>query len=130
MDKGTMEKVIGYMLLATGVATIIFTLFSVYRVFTNQTPPVQLFDFSSINIDLGRALNLPVAPDQDLSQELVESDMINHPMNIFAHLLLMGFVSTIGFKLASLGVMLLRPIKVHLKESSASTATPQTPPWK
>lgn len=126
MDKGITEKVIGYLLLAIGVIIIIFALVSVYRVFTNQSEPVNLFNFETISIDLGKALNLPVPPDQDLSQELFDKDMINRPMNIFAQLLLMGFVSTIGFKLASLGVMLLRPIKVKLREELTTTTTPQT----
>ncbi|MBU0569957.1 hypothetical protein KKB40_04215, partial [Patescibacteria group bacterium] len=52
-----------------------------------------------------------------MSSELVKPELINQPLNLSAHLFLMSFLVNAGFKIASLGNQLLRPIRVKLKES-------------
>lgn len=109
------EKIIGYTLLVSGIAIIIFTAFNVYFVFTRQAQPVQLFNFPSISLDMSQSLG--VALPKSKPTELISADMLNQTSNIFAHLFLMGFFATIGEKLASLGVQLVRPIVIKSKES-------------
>lgn len=101
------EKIIGYTLLVCGIAIILFSAFNVYFVFTGQAQPIHLFNFP--------AVSLAVVPGAK-PVELVSADMLNQTSNVFAHLFLMGFLASIGEKLASLGIQLLRPIVVKSKE--------------
>jgi hypothetical protein len=109
------EKITGYLLLLIGLIIIGLSSLNVYQVFTKQIQPVNVFLFDSIRLDFAKFI--PEAPvNTDLTQELVPSDVLNLPMNYAAHLMLMGFLASSGYKIASIGVTLLRPIKVKLKE--------------
>jgi hypothetical protein len=115
MGEGLSEKIIGYLLILVGVATILLATLSVYKTFTGQTNSITPFNFDAISMDMGKLVDQAPA-GANLKQELISSDLLNHPMNLIAHLLLMGFIVTVGYKIASLGVMLVRPIKVKLRE--------------
>lgn len=101
------EKITGYSLLAIGLLLIVVAAFSVFIVFTGGAKPVQLFAMQGIAINLG-----PQLP----SNEILPAAMLNDTSNLFAHLVLMGFLASIGQKFASLGIQLLRPIVVKLNE--------------
>lgn len=128
------EKVIGYLLLATGIIFIGFSTYSLYSVFVKKAKPINLFSYPAISIDpnqfapqlsIPSQISLPPETAQNLEQlqvenqtkktEIISADMLNDSANIFAHLMLMGFLATIGFKLASLGISLIRPIIVRLR---------------
>jgi len=117
------EKVTGYSLLVIGILTILLSVFSVYMVFTKKQKPVDLFTLPGISIDLSNLAGSDLPPEAEsqlkspeaLKTDLVQPDIINAPLNLFAHLIFMGFVANIGFKISSLGVQMLRPIKVNLK---------------
>lgn len=117
------EKIIGYTLLSSGIAIILFSAFNVVFVFTKQAQPVQLFNFPAITFDMSQSLTAGLPPQlaqavktSSKPTELISAEMLNQTSNIFAHLLLMGFLAGIGQKLASLGVQLVRPIVVKSKE--------------
>lgn len=132
------EKIIGYTLLILGVAIIFYAAFSTYLVFTKKSEPVKLFNFSGISLDPSQFLpqtntTLPpeinklfkqdqLSPKSTQKTELIPPDLLNSSSNVFAHLFLMGFLATIGFKLASLGTMLVRPIVVHLKAKEVAVS--------
>ena len=124
------NKISGYLLLVLGLGTIIYCAFNVYQIFKGQVLPYNLFSFKPIAMDLSQLV--AGAPKNSLTQELISSDLLNKPMNLIFHILLMGFITTAGFKIASLGVMLVRPIKVHLKEGRPTTTSsgPIKPTWK
>lgn len=111
------EKIVGYLLLSLGIILIVFSFFSVYYVFTAKAKPYDLFSLPGISIDLSNLATgeLPKEVTPNLKTELVEADIINKPLNLIAHILLMGFLVNVGFKIASLGVQMVRPIKVNLK---------------
>lgn len=109
------EKIIGYTILAIGVIIIVFSAINIFLVFTGQSKPVNLFNFPAVSLDLGQSLGLPGGV-KTKPTELVSAEVLNQTSNIFAQLLLMGFMASIGQKLASLGVSLVRPIVVKLKE--------------
>jgi hypothetical protein len=120
------NKVVGYLLLSIGLIAIFFSAFSVYSVFTGKTQPVQLFNSDGISLDLGKLMGGQMPPEQaeqlgnvqnPAQSELIKPELINKPLNLSAHLFLMGFLVNAGFRIASLGNQLLRPIKVKLKES-------------
>lgn len=112
------EKVVGYVLLAVGILIIAITAINIISVFTGNVEPVQLFNFEGIGINTKELVGdaMPVA-NQEL--DLISPDMLNDTSNLFAHIFLMGFISTVGFKIASLGTMLVRPIVVKVKEANA-----------
>lgn len=121
------EKATGYTLLLLGVVLIALALVSVYLVFTGRTKPYPLFSLSGISLDLSNLVTDEAPenlPQNNLKTELLEAEAINQPLNLLTYLLLMGFVANIGFKIASLGVFFLRPIKVNLRAESKSVLEP------
>ena len=117
------EKVIGYILLVVGILVIVYTAFDVYQVFTKQKDPVKLFSFPGISLDASQFMpqNLPPELQAQLGSqkpqkvEMMSGDVLSQPLNYSATLFLMGFIGSIGYKLASLGIMMIRPIVVKLK---------------
>lgn len=120
MEKISSEKIIGYLLLTIGILIILYSGFNVYQVFTNKARPINLFAFQGVSLDFGKLVE-EVPQEADLKQELVAPDVLNQPLNYVAQLLFMGFMATVGYKIASIGAMLVRPIKVKLKEDTKST---------
>lgn len=114
MESESSNKIVGYTLLAFGLIIILFSGFKVYRVFTGAENPYQIFSLAGISVDLGKAIGQ--TGDAKLTQELLNSDALNKPLNYAFYIMLMGFVSSIGFKIASLGVQLARTLKVSVKE--------------
>lgn len=94
-----------------------------FLVFTGTIPPVDLFNTGGISFDPSSLMSAtsisPTTATTPVSaakpQELVSADYLNLTSNIFAELILMGFVASIGQKLASTGTSLIRPITVKLK---------------
>jgi hypothetical protein len=117
------EKVIGYVLLVIGLLAIFYSAFSVYAVFTGIMKPFDLFSFDAIKIDIGKFV-IQAPSDQNLTQDIVPSEVLNKPMNYIAHLLLMGFLASIGLKIANIGTYLLRPIKIKVHEEKKSILEP------
>lgn len=125
------EKFLGYTLLLLGIIIIIASAVSVFFVFTKQSQPATLFNFPGITMDLSQILagNLPEQLRDSgmtlppIKQEIVTSDMVNTPMNLIFHTIMMGFIASAGMKLAQIGTMLVRSIDVHLKESATKNST-------
>lgn len=113
------EKIVGYVLLFAGIAIILFSAFSVYGVFSKKTRPVQFFTIGSVPIEIPIAGQ---AADKKVGEGGIKLpiEVIQDPLNSFAHLALMMFIGGVGFKIASLGTMLVRPVVVKLKNKELS----------
>lgn len=107
------NKIVGYLLLFCGLAIIAYSVLDVLSVFRGRKEPFGLFDSPGISIDLGKLAN-PPAQNKEFQQELVAPELINKPLNLIAHLTLMSFIAGAGFKIAQLGILLIRPVKVNL----------------
>jgi len=113
------NKIIGYILLIIGIAIILFSGFSVYQVFNGQTMPYELFILNSINIDLKTMLT----PEQaslitgDSNIEIFSGEVFTKFTNIFMHLLLMGFLGSIGYKVSMIGSHMIKTIEFKIKNS-------------
>jgi len=129
------EKTIGYSLLLVGISTIIFSVISIYLVFTGKKQVPQIFTFESPSFSLpGANLTAPqldlssieipgidlqklmpeVTPDQGSeTQEIkfIPDELLNTMVNISIFLMLMSFISGSGTKIASLGINLIKEIK-------------------
>jgi hypothetical protein len=125
------EKATGIILLIVGLAIIVFASFSAYQVFLNRRQPVKLFNTDGIYLDLSDFMGAESAPQTDeneqtatvqvkgpLKTQIVEPSLLNFSLNLAAYLVIMGFFVNVGFKVASLGVQFLRPIKVKVREQS------------
>lgn len=122
------EKILGYMLIVVGILVMIFSGFDVYLVFTKQKEPIKLFSFKGVGIDTSKLLpaNIPAELSKQIQSnqlgqnqvELISPDILNDTSNIFAHIMLMGFIVNIGYKLASVGTKLVRTIEVKLKTTN------------
>ncbi len=121
------EKILGYLLLISGILIIGVSLFGAYSVFRGKMSVYPLFKLPGISIDLSSFISsdLPneqkeiLNKSQSLKTELISPQLINEPLNFIFHLLFMGFIANVGFKISSLGINLLRPIKVKLNEEKS-----------
>lgn len=117
------EKKLGYVLIVLGIVIMLFCAGSVYQVFTKQSQPVTLFQFPGISIDMSKLLasSLPQGLNTDLpemKQEIFPAEMVNRPMNLIFHTIMMGFIASIGMKIAQIGTMLTRTITVDMKTNT------------
>jgi hypothetical protein len=117
------EKLLGYLLLFLGLVTIILAAYNAFDVFTGKNSPPRLFSQTGISIDLKTlAQNLGpqvAAPPEDSSRlEVLSSTTVNDLLNLTAYLILVSIISAAGFKVASLGVMLIRTIEVKVLENT------------
>lgn len=122
------ERVTGYILLGVGICIMLFALGNIFLVFTSKIQPITLFDAKGTSFDLNSLL--PQLPQEASSgkpagMQLISPQTINQVLNVSTHFFLMSFVMTFGYKLASLGVMLIRPVVVKLKEAKEPTGSPQ-----
>jgi len=141
------EKIIGYLLLIAGISVIVASGFSLYQVFTGRKEAPQVFSFkmpgislpiSQTEIKLPEGINLPTGvqlPEGLLGQnsgekseiKLLPDEPVNQITNMSIYLLLMGFLVSVGGKIASLGVQLIKEIKVVVKEEKIKEAIQEAP---
>jgi hypothetical protein len=140
------EKITGYSLLSVGLAIMIFCVINVILVFTNQIKPFSYFNLQPPTTNANTAQATPLSLDSlkmengslnvnDLMSKLqggganslpgmnfISGDSLNQILNLSTQFFLMTFILGFGYKIANLGVQLVRPINVKLK------ASPEIPP--
>ena len=102
------EKILGYVLLAIGVIVIFFSIYQMLIVFTGGSPPPKLFNFSDIYAPVAQGQSMLLMSGQELSKLVA--------MGFWY--MLMFFIMYAGGKIASLGVNLIREIRVEIKARS------------
>lgn len=113
-------KIIGYGLLVAGIIAILVSGFNVYQVFTGKAEPIQIFNFDGIDISLSGLMG-PEQPNVDAPNiELLPAQVLNQTSNLLAHLFLMGFIVNLSSKISMMGVYLVRPIQVRLKNGNTT----------
>ena len=122
------EKIIGYILLVCGIAIIVYSAINVTSVFTGNSQPIDLFKLSGISVDIKDMIGKDLTPEQrkqlakseiQTQQEILKAELVNSPLNYISHIVFMTFIAGVGFRIAKLGVMLVRPIKVSLKSQES-----------
>lgn len=123
------ERVTGYILLIAGLIIMFGALIQVLLVFTGRIQPISTFSIESPKLSLSAFMpqlptgSLPLpAGTGDQSLELLPTADFNKMINMSVTIFLMGFVLSFGFKIASLGVMMLRPVVVK------TAGKPEIPP--
>jgi hypothetical protein len=111
------EKIIGYALLTLGVILLLFSIFEMFNVYTGNAAPPNLVSLGDISIPLGQG-------GTDVS--LIHGAQLSQLPNLFFWFILMGFVLFAGGKIASLGVSMVKDIKVEIRESMSESTQNQS----
>lgn len=148
------EKMTGYVLLTLGVIVMVFGLIQLGLLVTRVIKPFPTFAFSEVFMRLdqaaasGRGQVLPNAPvpeptgsarttvrkasptgESPVRTDVVVSPaVVNEVLNFGLYILFTTLLSQMGYKLASLGVRLIRPITVKLNASDIEYGKPGNPP--
>ncbi len=122
------ERIIGYTLLGIGIIMIIITTFQIFSVFTGKATPIQVFKVEpakqsqpSSTTDLLEKIqqgDLSALLDSGSGSipglEVISPEAIYKMLNITVYYFLMMFLLNVGYKIASLGVQMVRPVKVEV----------------
>ena len=110
MDLDT-EKIFGYVLFAIGLVCILFAFNSMRNVFSGLVLPPEIFQMKSLSFSASfgpdnpaTMVNMPLDPE------------IRKITNMFIYYLFMFFVVLVGGKVSSLGIQLIKEIKVVMKD--------------
>lgn len=112
------EKLVGWLLTLLGLLVIVAAGINAYTTFTGNSAHITPFSFNDIYISPTQLFKGDTSQLNTEPIPLVESEMINKPLNLTAHIILLGFLASIGTRIAMIGVQLVRTIKVDLKQSS------------
>lgn len=111
------ERNTGYMLLSIGIAVMVITVIIAILTFIGILKPIGLFNITSPSFNTASFApsipGLPAPTGQDI--KIIPTDAFNKLLNLGIEFLLMTFILSFGYKLADLGVKLLRPIKITEK---------------
>lgn len=143
------EKYVGYSLLVTGILLMVFAVIQIIMVFTGKAEPIQVFQYEEAQQEevqepldqeaLMRQLqsgNLSGLADLGMSSGLsgfgIDAESINKMINLTVYYFIMQFVLSLGFKLSSLGVQMVRPMNVTVQRNKIAEmidndSTQQTP---
>ncbi len=106
------EKIIGYALLILGVILLLFSIVEMVTVYYGYAPPPKLFNLQDISLPGDNGSNI----------SLIQGAQASQLPNLFFWFLLMGFVLLAGGKIASLGVSMIKDIKVEISEPMTAPA--------
>jgi hypothetical protein len=110
------EKIIGYALLILGVILLLFSIVEMITVYYGYAPPPKLFNLQDISLPGDSGSNI----------SLIQGAQASQLPNLFFWFLLMGFVLLAGGKIASLGVSMIKDIKVEISEPMTTPANVQS----
>ena len=109
MDVDT-EKIFGYVLLGIGLVCILLAFNSMRNVFIGLTLPPEIFQLKSLSFSASQGPdNPPTAINMALDPE------VRKITNMFLYYLFMFFIVLVGSKVSSLGIQLIKEIKVEVK---------------
>ena len=110
------EKIIGYALLTLGVILLLFSIYEMVNVYTGNAAPPNLVSFSDISLPTDQS---------GTTTTLIHGAQLSQLPNLFFWFIMMGFVLFAGGKIASLGVNMIKDIKVEIKEALTVPAETQ-----
>jgi len=129
-------KTTGYIFLGTGVFIMVISVVLVILAFTNTIHPTYFSTSSksaapaTSNTDLN-SLNSTGQPNLSAllpSLNMIPSGVLDNALNLSVHFFLMTFIGGFGYKLAMIGVNLIRPIVIKTGDKiiPAENTPPQT----
>lgn len=111
------EKNLGYLFLGGGLLVMIGALLIVIFLFTGVIKPYKMIDIKAPSFNTANLVpSIPGLPKPTGEKiEVIPTAALNHMVNLGVQFLLMTFIMSFGFKIADLGVKLLRPIKIEAR---------------
>ena len=127
------ERIVGYVLISLGIMTMVFAAIQIITVYTNKATPIEFFTSKPIIAQqvesdgtdnmlagLGGGSSLPIP-------QLIDPALLNNVLNMAIYFLIMNFLLGLGFKIANLGVQLVRPIKVEVRNNQIASILEKKP---
>jgi hypothetical protein len=126
------EHIVGYLLLVLGIGIMLFAVSQVYLLFTHQSSPYEVFK-APAPVEAPKVTMAQITADPTLATKL-QSEMFSQvlqkemgkSLNLGATLFFMYFIMTFGYRLALLGVQLVRPIKVAIRAKTVEVDHEET----
>lgn len=107
-------KLVGYSLLVVGLIIIAGLAFNLFSIVRGASTAPEYFSFPAISISSSALV--PDAPSESAQNlELLPAKTINNTTNLAMHLFVLGLGVTIGARISQLGVEMLRPVKVVMR---------------
>lgn len=118
------ERILGYVLLVMGILTMAFSVYFIYLTISNNITPFKVFQENETDKPQVETVNKEQLSDprmiasmqKEIITEVLDSQ-INKTMNLGTTLVFGYFLMLFGYRIASLGVQLARPIEVKLNAS-------------
>ena len=118
------ERILGYVLLVMGILTMAFSVYFIYLTISNNITPFKVFQENETDKPQVETVNKEQLSDprmiasmqKEIITEVLDSQ-INKTMNLGTTLVFGYFLMLFGYRIASLGVQLARPIEVKLNTS-------------
>jgi hypothetical protein len=98
-------KIVGYFLLGLGIILIVFALYSAFDVFTGSAKPAPVADLGGISISQPVPAGVAAEP---IKIELISGKEASKIVNIGIWYLFMFFVVSVGAKISTIGVKLVK----------------------
>lgn len=120
------EKLIGYLLLAAGLLMILLSLFLVFNTLTGKFKPPQVSNYKLPPLELALPTTIQVPEGTQLPEGLqvpanatstklqIPNEIFNDLLGISFYYLLMMFLASTGYKVAGIGVKMIKDIKVKI----------------
>ncbi|MFI5265679.1 MAG: hypothetical protein ACHQT7_02950 [Candidatus Levyibacteriota bacterium] len=112
------ERNFGFVLLSVGLLVMVACVIIIIMTFIGSLSPIALFNIPAPSINTSAFMpsipGLPKAAGTDI--QMIPTKPFNDLLNLGIEFMLMSFIMSFGFKLADLGVKLVRPIKITAKE--------------
>lgn len=111
------EKQTGYALLSVGIFIMLVIVVLAIMLFSGSLKPFPLFNIPAPTLDTAAMMpsipGMPAAPGQKI--QIIPTSEFNKMLNLGTQFLLFTFLLSFGYKIADLGIKLLRPIKIEAK---------------
>lgn len=132
----TTEKIVGYTLLGVGILLMIISSIQIVFIFTGKIMPIQIVKSQPQKSNQNSIKNIDKTNYDELLQQaqqdpfsligsgkdsgisgIIDPAVINQMLNLIIYYFIMQFVLGFGYKLASLGVQMVRPLKVSVEQN-------------
>lgn len=90
------HKIIGYLLIFVGLATLFFAFTGMYQTFVHRRPVVQVLQLK------------PIAVDTQYGQVQIQAEVVNQILNLSLFAVFMIFLVSLGSKVAAVGNNMLK----------------------
>lgn len=134
------DKTLGYALLSIGILVMVFGMIQMALLVTRVVKPYPTFSFTQI---FQNKSDLPVADLQNILQKAqggsageaaaqtaaisaLNPDVANDVLNFAVYFFFMSFLASIGHKIATLGVKLIRPAVLKMTPRDVENAMPSS----